>query len=330
MVYRATNLRFVRAISSIIADIASPAEKAEKVLDELFVLIPYAAAQICAWDQQNGTHHTVATRGYSPALRMALNGSGYRDDVVWPYLEKNDGAVFWKDCPFNRDESPFYTEFLVPQGYREGGTVLLRDAKGNYAGMLMMNLETDQAPAVNEQMLLGIVGAGLAPLVDQFHAARSVAALCAPKRAAIVYHVQHGWIDISGNGLPPAALLELLGSFEQVRQPLRSSWRNPVVQCSRNRNSHEIGISYEIYPIHDEFCKLLLTWGYEASPYQLTSREMEILRALTQGLSNSQIADSLGVSTRTVSTHVERILNKLHVPTRTAAATNAVRMGLVN
>jgi DNA-binding NarL/FixJ family response regulator len=87
-------------------------------------------------------------------------------------------------------------------------------------------------------------------------------------------------------------------------------------------------IGYEIYPIHDKNCEVLLTWGREAAPYHLTARESEVLSALAQGLSNAEIGRQLGVSARTVSTHVERILNKLDVRTRAAAASIAVRMGL--
>jgi DNA-binding CsgD family transcriptional regulator len=326
--YGAADLRCVRRISSIIADTTSPAERAEGVLDELFHLIPYAAAQICTWDDQRQTHYTIAARGYPTAVRMALNGTRYRDDLVWQFLEKSDGAVFWKDCPFNRDESPFYSQSLAPQGYREGGTVLLRDSKRGYIGMLVMNLETYQAPAEAEQALLGIVGAGLAPLVDRFHLARRIAAACAPHRAAAVYHAQHGWVDICGEGLPPARFLEVLGIPGQTDLPTRSSWRDPGVQWSRARIDGMTSIGYEIYPIHDKNCEVLLTWGREAAPYHLTARESEVLSALAQGLSNAEIGRQLGVSARTVSTHVERILNKLDVRTRAAAASIAVRMGL--
>ncbi|MDR2310263.1 helix-turn-helix transcriptional regulator [Pseudochrobactrum asaccharolyticum] len=330
MMYRAADLSCVRMISSIIADTAPPSEKAELVLDELFRLIPYAAAQICTWDEHKHTHFTVAARGYSTTVRTALNGAGYRDDIVWPFLEKNEGAVFWKDCPFNRDDSPFYSRFLAPQGYREGGTVLLRSAKGHYAGMLMMNLETYQAPAETEQALLGIVGAGLTPLVDRFHHVRRLAAICAPQRAAIVYHNLYGWIDISGDGLPPEAFLQVVGVPDIVALPVRSNWRDPAMSYSRKRSDRGTIIAYEIYPLHDQNCEILLTWARETSPHQLTARETEVLAALTQGLSNTQIGRKLGVSTRTVSTHVERILDKLDVPTRAAAASIAVRMGLAH
>jgi DNA-binding NarL/FixJ family response regulator len=65
------------------------------------------------------------------------------------------------------------------------------------------------------------------------------------------------------------------------------------------------------------------------APYGLTRRELDVLRLLTDGRSDRQIGDALSISHRTVMSHVEHILTKLDVDSRTAAATQAVRLGLV-
>ncbi len=61
----------------------------------------------------------------------------------------------------------------------------------------------------------------------------------------------------------------------------------------------------------------------------LTTREMEILSLLVEGLSNKEIAQRLIVSPRTVETHVERVLGKLEVGSRSRAIAKAIRLGLV-
>jgi LuxR family maltose regulon positive regulatory protein len=63
---------------------------------------------------------------------------------------------------------------------------------------------------------------------------------------------------------------------------------------------------------------------------QLTKREGEILELMAQGLTNKEIAQRFVVSPRTVETHVERVLSKLGVGTRTRAVAIALRMGLVS
>ncbi len=61
----------------------------------------------------------------------------------------------------------------------------------------------------------------------------------------------------------------------------------------------------------------------------LTRREHEVLVLLARGRSNKRIAFELGIAEKTVKAHVGRVLAKLGVPDRTAAAVKAVNEGLV-
>jgi DNA-binding NarL/FixJ family response regulator len=61
----------------------------------------------------------------------------------------------------------------------------------------------------------------------------------------------------------------------------------------------------------------------------LSPREMEILEYVTRGLSNKEIAFSLGISHQTVKNHMTAILQKLDVEDRTQAAVYALRHGWV-
>jgi DNA-binding CsgD family transcriptional regulator/tetratricopeptide (TPR) repeat protein len=62
---------------------------------------------------------------------------------------------------------------------------------------------------------------------------------------------------------------------------------------------------------------------------RLTPREEDVLRLLVEGRTDREIADALFIGHRTVASHVMSILGKLGVDSRTAAATYAVRHGLV-
>jgi two-component system, NarL family, response regulator LiaR len=61
----------------------------------------------------------------------------------------------------------------------------------------------------------------------------------------------------------------------------------------------------------------------------LSEREREVLRLIADGLSNAAIAERLVISERTVKSHVNNILSKLHVADRTQAAIYAWREGIV-
>ncbi|HEX8779462.1 MAG TPA: response regulator transcription factor [Rhodanobacter sp.] len=64
-------------------------------------------------------------------------------------------------------------------------------------------------------------------------------------------------------------------------------------------------------------------------PDPLTERETEILRLLSGGYSNKEIANSLKVAEGTVKNHVSNILSKLGVRDRTRAVLKALELGIV-
>ena len=61
----------------------------------------------------------------------------------------------------------------------------------------------------------------------------------------------------------------------------------------------------------------------------LTAREREVIALLVDGVSTALMAESLGVSTNTVRSHVQNVLRKLGVHHRSKAAHRAVELGLV-
>jgi DNA-binding NarL/FixJ family response regulator len=66
-----------------------------------------------------------------------------------------------------------------------------------------------------------------------------------------------------------------------------------------------------------------------ANPAGLTRREAEVLALLAEGLRNTQIAERLYLTPKTISHHVSAIYAKLGVDTRTEAALAASRLGVI-
>ena len=89
-----------------------------------------------------------------------------------------------------------------------------------------------------------------------------------------------------------------------------------------DEGSHRNGPKPEGRPRHDPAPPDL---DGEAPGARLSSRELEVLRLLARGSSNRHIATELSLSEHTVKKHVGRILDKLHVQSRTEAALYAHR-----
>lgn len=64
-------------------------------------------------------------------------------------------------------------------------------------------------------------------------------------------------------------------------------------------------------------------------PAQLSLREVDVLRAVAEGLTNSAIGARMHIGEATVKTHLTRIFGKLGVDDRTAAVTVALERGLI-
>jgi DNA-binding NarL/FixJ family response regulator len=67
----------------------------------------------------------------------------------------------------------------------------------------------------------------------------------------------------------------------------------------------------------------------QENPAGLTTRELEVLAPVAEGLRNAEIAERLIVTRKTVDHHVSAILRKLDAPTRGQAAAAAIRLGLL-
>lgn len=63
---------------------------------------------------------------------------------------------------------------------------------------------------------------------------------------------------------------------------------------------------------------------------KLTKREVDVLKLITQGLLNKEIADRLCISEKTVKNHVSNIFKKIEVSDRTQAAVYAIKNNIVD
>lgn len=96
-----------------------------------------------------------------------------------------------------------------------------------------------------------------------------------------------------------------------------TAWLDPAIADKVLRNVKKINTEY------------LKEENNPADQYGLTEREIEVLSAVVDGLSNLDIGKRLNIAETTVKTHVRNILNKLSVEDRTQAAIRALKDGLI-
>jgi DNA-binding NarL/FixJ family response regulator len=68
----------------------------------------------------------------------------------------------------------------------------------------------------------------------------------------------------------------------------------------------------------------------EKSTAELSPREGEVLQLVAKGATNREIADELFISENTVKTHLQNIMEKLHLANRSQAAAYAIQKGLLS
>ena len=124
------------------------------------------------------------------------------------------------------------------------------------------------------------------------------------------------------SGTRSAEARRFIGIVEHAQTELRSAIRAGAVEeaelfATIERSWADIDAELQVLPPE----------SVESSG--LSPRELEILKALAEGLANKQIAFGLGISSRTVRNHVSSIYVKLGVSARAEAAVHAVRMRLL-
>ncbi len=139
-------------------------------------------------------------------------------------------------------------------------------------------------------------------------------------------HQVTDWIDIPdfADSYSGAEVLQPEGFNNGFLMVLHDGNGRQVGMCQGNiERSHFTEHSKEILESMRPTFTDYVSKHHQRSSFRLTAREQEILDLLRKGLSNSDIGAELVLSTRTVSTHVERILRKLGVTNRVAAAMRA-------
>jgi DNA-binding NarL/FixJ family response regulator len=136
-----------------------------------------------------------------------------------------------------------------------------------------------------------------------------------------------------GTASSSAPVLALVNEPAEAREALRSGARGALSRASSAEaiGAAALAVAAGHWVLDQAFGLALLSLGpaESGSPQLLSPREQQVLALLTEGLSNRDVAQRLGISHHTAKFHVNAILDKLGATTRTEAVVLAARSGLL-
>jgi DNA-binding NarL/FixJ family response regulator len=275
--------------------------------------------------------------------------------LLGPPIEPAIGEAYYHRAELHRLRGEFaeavtdYREASTWGRQPDPGMAMLRLAQGDgTAAAATIHRALDEADqtqrprlldaAVWIELALGDVAAARA-LVDEL-AERSVAGHRTPLLEAIATRAD-GIVRLA-EGDPRTALPILRRAFDQWRAldaPYEAARvRVQISQACRDVGDSD-GASLELTAARDVFRSLgadpdaavidAIAGVPPPVPGGLSPREVEVLRLLAGGAMNREIAETLGISERTVDRHVSNIYTKLNVSSRAAATAFAYQHDLV-
>lgn len=297
--------------------------RAHDALELIQNIVPFAAASIAGWDPGSDRHYSIATRGYPQEVESYLNDDFIRNDELYQLMRQGASAPLrWADTPFNYRKQKSAKEVFIPAGFDEGFSACLYSSDHRYTGVLHLSvhqkndIEDAAMTAANWLQTL------LSPIADQMTFVSSLNSSINPDGEGILVRKDGGFTELSGvaSGTDRAELNEL-ASLAQTR------W----IDLRRRGMARWLWISSSGRWVSVQSLSvpqgLLIMHEPGSPPYSLTRREMEIIGAVIAGATNIQIGSLLGLSPRTVAKHLENILVKTGIPSRTGLASQALTEG---
>lgn len=272
---------------------------------------------------------TVGSTGLERPVRDYLEHPEAAWEIPLAELDPDRPPVSVTELPGVVDGLPTWADCLIPAGFRGGVGVPLCEPGGAYLGMLSLLLARGESLSAGLQGRVGqlapLIARGVSPIRSSLASARLVEGATS---GVVLFR------DGATHPLPGLADHPLLAAgsraVEVARQALLAggeyrSFMWPAVEGPGiSGHARMTVLAANGVP---RFVLGTLLMRPEGNCRGLTPRELEVLGHLVEGRSNQQIARRLDVASRTVATHMEHIMHKLKVPTRTLAAVQAEREG---
>lgn len=316
----------VGRIAAVASEQAPQAARAQSVLEELRSLIPFEAAEINTLHPITGEVTPLASIGYETEVLNHLHSDRFTELMRALALPMTGKPIRMKDLPGDPADNWAVGDVLLPAGYSEGLTMCLRTNDGRVTGVINLSTTSKAHPSDIARDAIGNLCSVLANMADQTQSGKWLSMLIGSGKIAVGLSPEGDPISLPGLPVhelfkPGSDLMSFahksLGrntwsSFIWAQLPDGDMYRIRVMPCSGDSQPMSAVISLDVAGV---------------SP--LSHRELEVLTLAANGLSNLEIGSALLISSRTVGSHIEHILDKLGAPNRAAAAAMAIAEGLI-
>ena len=310
----------------VLADVAYSAGVGETEAEEVLALAEpvthHDAIALIVWDPAAGTHREAAAVGYSADALTGL-GDRYAATEEHRQLLELKTPLRIDDLPYNYRGTDIFREVLKPDGFREGMTSCLLLSNDTYVGMVHLSAGSKGAFDDEARDLIGALAPVMARMAVQ---ALSSTFDARPDLRVSVVDEQGRSHAVGAHELPVSA------SQASFNETIRRFAQAPVNTARGLWPSPEGWLSVELQKVPSTPFRtggVRVEESTVAFPFALSPREIDILQGIARGDSNQQIAQSRSISVRTVSTHIERLLEKTGQPSRAGIVALAARHGLL-
>lgn len=314
-------------VSRVVVMPGRPEDRAEALLEPLRGVLPFDAAWLALCDDQRRGHRSLVSTGWDRRTAAYLDGPVLVDEIEQLGMHRSTIPLRVADFPAPAAELRSWAECLLPAGLREGLGTCLFTADGRQVGFLGLFTESPSAPSDDARDLLAALGPALAHAVDPLRSATAAARAVHGATAAVLVTRASGVTPLPG--LPGhAALQPDSPALAAARTQLDGPQTSFLLPAAAEPGGHLRITVLDVPEDTPHHLSAIVVLSPPGDLLGLTRRELEVLGLLIDGRHNGEAARLLGVTQRTVATHVEHILVKLDAGTRALAAVRAQRRGL--
>nr|MCW2727602.1 DNA-binding response regulator [Aeromicrobium sp.] len=324
----------IEAVGTTLGRIASSAYplscRASALLAALRSAVPFDAAWMAS-GPHGGRYTSLASVGLTDEVACFLGGDAMAQDVAAAGGEGGGMPVSRSSLFCPASDLAAWADCLAPAGMHESLSVGLSPLGGRHIGLLILLFKSTSPSSRTTRRRLAALAPALALGIDPMPGLLAVARTVRGVTAGAV--------------LRDDGLIEPLPGLHSDQLLAVGS---PVLAIASQRLSEGLLYSSFLWPLGgrsapDGHARITVVAAPEDVPaaligmalmspsqnlHGLTPRELEVLGLVIDGCSNQEIAQTLFVAPRTVAAHIEHLLVKLEVRTRTTAAVRAEREGL--